>query len=203
MQHRCFLVVDDEPLTRGSLSRLLRPFGAVVTAASRAEACGALATRAAWSGFVIDLRLPDGSGLDVLAHARVRHSLTPAILLSGALEPEAVNGAFALAARCLCKPCPAECLRAFARDAVLAEREVPQRVQVAVGELAARHSLTPAQAEIVLRTLQGVEQSEIVAARRVSKNTHKTQVRDILRKTRTLSLGELRDRVLRTVAGAA
>jgi hypothetical protein len=41
-----------------------------------------------------------------------------------------------------------------------------------------------------------------MVARNVTENTHKTQVRAILRKTRTLSLGELRDRVLRQVAGA-
>jgi DNA-binding CsgD family transcriptional regulator len=43
---------------------------------------------------------------------------------------------------------------------------------------------------------------ELMASRKVSENTHKTQVRAILRKTRTMSLGELRDRVLRQVASA-
>jgi DNA-binding CsgD family transcriptional regulator len=80
---------------------------------------------------------------------------------------------------------------------------VPSRIGQAVRELATKYSLTPAQTEILLSTVRGIDRASIVAARCVSENTHKTQVRGILRKTRTLSLGELRDRVLRSVAGAA
>jgi DNA-binding CsgD family transcriptional regulator len=72
-----------------------------------------------------------------------------------------------------------------------------------VSELASRHALTPAQTEILTAAVRGIDRTSIFAARQVSENTHKTQVRGILRKTHTLSLGELRDRVLRSVAGAA
>lgn len=198
-----FLVVDDEPLTAHCVARVLRSFGAVELAATRASACRLLESRSDWAGFVIDLRLPDGSGLDVLTAAREQRQLSPAILLSGALEPEAINEAFALDARCLCKPAPNEYLRQFAREALVTGSDIPERISKAVSELAHRHSLTPAQTEILLFAVRGIDRSTIVAARHVSENTHKTQVRSILRKTRTLSLGELRDRVLRSVAGAA
>lgn len=203
MQPGCFLVIDDDPIATGSISRVLGRFGAVTTAASAAEGRARMSARPAWSGLVIDLWLPDGSGLDVLACLRERMPLAPAILLSGDMAPEAVNAAFALDARCLCKPCPTDLLRQFALDALTAQREIPVRIVKAVSDLATRHALTPAQTEILLSVVRGIDRASIVASRHVSANTHKTQVRGILRKTRTLSLGELRDRVLRSVAGAA
>jgi two-component system response regulator DevR len=203
VQPGCFLVIDDEPIASRSISRVLARFGEVTTASSAAEARELVTTHSAWSGLVIDLWLPDGSGLDVLACVRQRMPLALAVLLTGDLTPEAVNAAYALDARCLCKPCPTEQLRQFAEEALTADQEIPSRIVKAVRDLAARHALTPAQTEILLSVVRGIDRASIVASRRVSQNTHKTQVRGILRKTRTLSLGELRDRVLRSVAGAA
>jgi len=203
VQPGCFLVIDDEPIATRSIARVLGRFGEVTTASSASEATALVRACPAWSGLVIDLWLPDGSGLDVLASLREHLPLAPAVLLSGDMAPEAVNAAFALDARCLCKPCPTEHLRQFALEALMAQREIPGRIVKAVRDLATRHALTPAQTEILLSVVRGIDRASIVASRHVSENTHKTQVRGILRKTRTLSLGELRDRVLRSVAGAA
>ena len=119
------------------------------------------------------------------------------------MDPEGINGAFALGARCVCKPWPPEFLQSFAREALLTQQEIPRRITEAVSDLASKHALTPAQTQILFAAVRGIDRPSIFASRHVSENTHKTQVRGILRKTRTLSLGELRDRVLRSVAGAA
>ena len=202
MQQACFLVVDDEPLSARSIARMLGRLGAVDVVSSRAEACAKLDAVRAWTALVLDLRLEDGTGLEVLAHARNLNIQAPALLLSGALEPASINRAFRLDARVLAKPCEPEHLRQWAKEAMLASEEVPCRITKAVQELAAKHALTPAQTEILLGTVKGIDRAEIMAARKVTENTHKTQVRAILRKTRTMSLGELRDRVLRQIAGA-
>jgi DNA-binding NarL/FixJ family response regulator len=203
MEQAAFLVVDDDAHTARALSRVLAPFGVVRTAPSSTAAFDELRARTAWAGFVIDLRLPDGSGIDVLAGIRERYALTPAVILSGALENEIINNVFALGARPLSKPCHPRNLRQFAREALGADGDIPGRICRAVSELSTQHKLSPAQTEILLAAVQGVDRSSILAARQVSENTHKTQVRGILRKTRTFSLAELRDRVLRSVAGAA
>ena len=202
MQQACFLVVDDEPLSARSVARTLSRLGAVDVAESRAEACAKLDAARAWTALVLDLRLTDGTGVEVLAHARRLNITAPALLLSGALEPVSINLAVPLDARVLAKPCEPDHLRQWAREAMLASEEVPCRITKAVHELAAKHALTPAQTEILLGTVKGIDRSELMAARQVTENTHKTQVRAILRKTHTLSLGELRDRVLREVAGS-
>lgn len=147
--------------------------------------------------------LPDGTGLELIAAARKEGCDAKAILLSVFVDAAAINGAFRYDARCLCLPCPVEHLTHFAHQALAEACEVPARLVRAVNELASRHSLTPAQTEILLSTVRGIDRQTIVQLRRVSENTHKTQVRSILRKTRTLSLGELRDQVLRQVTGPA
>lgn len=202
MEQACFLVVDDEPLSARAVERTLSRLGAVVIAGSCAEACARLDAARAWTAMVLDLRLNDGTGLQVLTHARRRNIHAPALILSGALEPGAINSAFPLDARVLAKPCEPEHLRRWAREAMLASQEVPCRITKAVQDLALKHALTPAQTEILLGTVKGIDRAELMAARQVTENTHKTQVRAILRKTRTMSLGELRDRLLREIAGS-
>ncbi len=75
------LVVDDEPQILRALRVVLRQAGyRVDTAASREEALDALALRVP-DALVLDLVLPDGSGIDVCRELR-RFSAVPVIVLS-------------------------------------------------------------------------------------------------------------------------
>jgi CheY-like chemotaxis protein len=78
-----FLFVEDDPLVVRSVSRLLAPFAAVRAATSKAAALAELGAPRVWCGFIVDLALPDGSGLDVLARALEEHPGTAAIVLTG------------------------------------------------------------------------------------------------------------------------
>ncbi len=83
------LVVDDEPPIRRLLRTGLATQGFdVAEAAGTAEALAALApgepgeAREKVDLVVLDLGLPDGNGLDVLAHLRGRGDATPVVILS-------------------------------------------------------------------------------------------------------------------------
>jgi CheY-like chemotaxis protein len=99
-----FLVVEDDAIVRRALARIVRPFGEAALAASVGEARRILSTPRAWRGFVIDIHLPDGSGLHLLEDARVSFPDTPAIVLTGSLEGDAINAAYDLGAAYLVKP---------------------------------------------------------------------------------------------------
>ena len=74
-------ILDDEPNIRRSLQMILEHSGyAVVTAGTLAEA-----TRTAQGvdALLLDVRLPDGSGIDFLKQFRERDSVAPAIMISG------------------------------------------------------------------------------------------------------------------------
>ena len=94
------MVVDDHPLVRESMVQRLRSMGAreVVEAATIAEA----RARARLSGprglCVLDLGLPDGSGLDLLADLRVA-GWQRLVVLSAADDPYSVRAAFVAGAQ--------------------------------------------------------------------------------------------------------
>lgn len=84
--------------------RLLRKYGDVIVVDGLTAARKELKEDASFAAFLFDLRLGDGSGLDLLAHARRAHPRTPALLLTGHVEGWVVNEAFDLGAETLAKP---------------------------------------------------------------------------------------------------
>jgi DNA-binding NtrC family response regulator len=100
-----FLIVDDEPLVSHQLASLIRRHGAEpAVACSVAQAELQLARDPRWTGFVVDIRLPDGSGLDLLRRARPAFPNTPALVLSAHLEPGFISEIYDLRAGYLLKP---------------------------------------------------------------------------------------------------
>ncbi|MEP7054429.1 MAG: response regulator transcription factor [Actinomycetota bacterium] len=93
------MVVDDHPLVRESMVTRLRAMGArdVIEAASIAEA-RARAASGARDVCVLDLGLPDGSGLELLADLRAA-GWTKLIVLSAADDPYSVRSAFVAGAQ--------------------------------------------------------------------------------------------------------
>jgi two-component system nitrogen regulation response regulator NtrX len=79
----CLLVVDDEPNIRRMLAALLEEEGHVVAAAGTvAEAVAAL-PGVAPDVVLLDLMLPDGSGMDVLERMRRQDPTVPVVMMSG------------------------------------------------------------------------------------------------------------------------
>jgi DNA-binding response OmpR family regulator len=83
---RLLLVEDDASIQQGLADHLGRQGFRVATAGSVAAALHAL--RAPADLVVLDRRLPDGEGLDVLRHLRGRGDRTPVIVLSARGQPE-------------------------------------------------------------------------------------------------------------------
>jgi DNA-binding NtrC family response regulator len=94
------LVTDDELLIRWSLAQALTAAGADVTEAADGHSAIA-AVRAAADPFdvaVLDVRLPDNSGLGLLAAIRALSPGTRVVLMTACDTPELRSGASALGA---------------------------------------------------------------------------------------------------------
>lgn len=76
------LVVEDSPPTRDLLRRSLEEAGHAVTLASRTTTGERLATDERFDVLVIDVMLPDGSGLDLCRALRQRGVQTPILFLT-------------------------------------------------------------------------------------------------------------------------
>ena len=132
-----------------------------------------------WTGFVFDVELPDGSGLDLLAQARQQHPITPAMVLTGNNRDAAANAAYDLRAHYCIKPVATERIEQFLKDAASMEA----RLSPALHLWAARYGLSEAETDLLRRTALGESKSAIAAARAVSPETIKTQIGTLLDKT--------------------
>ena len=110
-------VVEDEPDLRVTYDRLLRRSGyRVVTAGSRAEGLN-LVQAAPPSLVILDLRLPDGDGLDIVRAAKALDPPVPVIVVSAFATRAAREAALAAgAAAFLAKPFAASALLHLVRD---------------------------------------------------------------------------------------
>jgi len=186
------LVVEDNDLVARAFQLLIEEHAEVVLAANAAEARRVIeASNGDFTAMVLDIRLPDGSGLDVLDHARANGYQGPALVYSGNHQPAELNRAFGLRAEYLVKPAPAEALVSFVKRAV--ERRT---TQTWIESWADRHQLTPAERAILVAAARGQTRSEI-DAQHANPQTAKTHVHNLLAKTGDASLLAAVTRALR------
>ncbi|WP_295808266.1 response regulator [uncultured Nitratireductor sp.] len=113
------LVVEDDPLLLDGLTVGLGLAGFTVDAVTTCEDAFAALSAQAYEGVVLDLMLPDGSGLDVLSDLRRRGDATPAVLLTARDQvPDRIAGLDAGADDYLGKPFDLDELAARVRAAV-------------------------------------------------------------------------------------
>jgi DNA-binding NarL/FixJ family response regulator len=184
-----FLIVEDNALVWRALSRLFGRYGPCHVAGSCADAKEQMPVHPDWDGFVIDIRLGDGSGLDILEMVRRLFADTPAMVISGGLDREVINRAAVLNARFVAKPCGPSELAPFLSDVLF--RTTGDRL-LATTELARhRWSLSEREAAIVESSLRGQTRDAYMLAQGINANTFKTQVRRLLEKTGYENLSRL------------
>jgi FixJ family two-component response regulator len=191
-----FLVVEDEVNTAHALVRLLKRHRAAEAAFNVHQARQAFMKRSDWTGLVVDIGLPDGSGLEVISFARDRQPLLPVLVLTGRNDPEVINRSHQLRAEFVCKPPSDEDLLAFVRRAIAFERVPDERLTSVVEELSRRSDLTIRETEVVVAALSNTR-AQLTELLGVTENTLKSLVRSILGKTDHVSMDALTKSLLR------
>jgi DNA-binding NarL/FixJ family response regulator len=192
-----FLVVEDDPDVARTMGLILRRHGDVVVVGTASEADVLLGDKSRWSGIFLDIRLPDGSGLDVLRRARAVHPQLPAMVLTGLIYAEAINGAYDLHAEYVVKPVATERIERFSREAAA----FSSRLASTVESWMARYGLSEAEGDVLARAAAGQSRKEIAGARGSSELTIKKHAGTILRLTGDESLQAAVARLLRELAG--
>ena len=106
------LIIEDEPLFARSLRRALARTCEPTVARGVCEAREALHGRH-WDAFLVDVRLPDGYGIELLAPIRERHRHEPIVIMTGgSLAPPSLD-ALVHKAMLVPKPLPDEWLASF------------------------------------------------------------------------------------------
>jgi two-component system response regulator AtoC len=131
------LVVDDDPDLRALLALRLERAGCVVhQAESGIEAQALLGAGEPGEQvelLLIDLRMPEVSGLEVLAALHAARRLPPAILMTGFAEARIRTEALAIGIHVLDKPFAFDTLRCLAVALILSKRVVKRRASYRPG----------------------------------------------------------------------
>jgi FixJ family two-component response regulator len=147
-----------------------------------------------YAAWVLDVRVLDGTGIELLEERRGLGDATPALVMTGLDERWIANRAQELGAQFLYKPFTRAALHLFLTRASTTPR-APADVETAAVRLSQRYRLPRREHEIVDALTRGVARTDLASELGVSENTMKTYVRRLLERTMHDSL----DDVLRTV----
>jgi DNA-binding NarL/FixJ family response regulator len=195
------LVEDDERFARW----VRRILGAGVTVLVQATAAGAvkvLESEEILSGAVVDLRLPDGTGWEVLEAARRRRPFARAIVLSGYLELGDVRQAAGLLAFVSSKVDCHEALVRFGRLCIIEDAFDDGAIREKAFKHAEKCALTMRETLLLVLAIRGLARKEMQKVCDVSESTLKHEIHQLLAKSvapsglASLSLGQLVSRLL-------
>jgi DNA-binding NarL/FixJ family response regulator len=191
-----FLIVEDERLVGLALSRMFSAFGRVELVATLEDARRVL-EHGRFDALVVDIKLPDGSGFDVLDYARERTPDIHALVLSGAVDADRLSRAFTLGVTYLVKPASSAQLQLFAMLARARHLKSSGWLRSVLATWVARYGLTPAEEQVLAMAIDGYPRNEIAARRNVTPSTLKKQVQSLLAKTGDATLESATNRALR------
>jgi DNA-binding NarL/FixJ family response regulator len=181
---------DDEALAK-ALKRALRDTGPVLHVPTLGE-FGELVrqTDDIWAA-LIDICLPDGSGLSAIEAIRDRYGGIPVLVLTGLVDQATSSRAQLLGAQYLIKPVTQANLMAFMEWAAQWHQSPAALLKKLVDRLAQANGLSPRESQVVYHAALGVAPRAIHSEMGVTVNTVKTLTRRALKKTRARSLSGL------------
>ena len=185
-------VVDDYAPVRNAICRLLRAAGFAVAAFASADAFLAQYDSGAWGCLVLDLAMPDLSGLELQNILAQTGSLLPIIFLTahGSI-PQSVQALKHGASDFLTKPVNDEDLLAAVRAAIEKNRDL-RRQQAELSEIRARlASLTPREREVLEYVVAGKLNKQIAGTLGTVEQTVKVHRAHVMQKMKVHSVAEL------------
>lgn len=185
-------IVDDDPSVRDALVSLLASVGQEAVAFATPEEFLAFGCPEGPSCIVLDIRLPDRSGLDVQKDLLAAGVSSPVIFISGHADVRmSVAGMKAGAIEFLTKPFRDQELLDAIQRGLRIDRARQERATELEGWRRMEATLTPRELEVMSLVAQGLANKEIAASLAISEVTVKVHRSQVMRKMAARSLPEL------------
>lgn len=192
------LIVDDHAVVRAGLASMLstQPELCIVGSASSGEEALALLKTAAVDILLLDLRMPEMSGIDLLNHLReLSNPPVPIILSNFDLEEDVYAAVHAGARGYLLKDTNLDEMMIAIKAVMSGKRYLRQDLACRLAERMTRPTLTARELEILSMMAQGYTNPEIGHILQISSNTARNHVNSIIEKL------EVSDRTAAATAG--
>ena len=186
------LIVEDDYLVAKSIARLLSISFNTKVAGTKSDALQALSQVGDLRAIIVDVCLPDGSGLDVAEEARRGSAALPIVVITGFPSREVSFRTLSLGARLLIKPFDKyhiEIIRDFLAGIPSSNIDEYQLEQ------SGSHELTSKQKEVLSLAVADYDRQSICERMDISPATLRTHVRRILKRCDAINLQEVVKRV--------
>ena len=132
---RSVLVVDDDPTIRSTLAEALREWGYQVSEAATLAQTLAVVSRERPAAVLLDIRMPDGSGISILDELKIRSPESVIIIVTGYLDPKnAFEAGLRQAYGFLTKPLDQAQVRSMLDEALAGVRVAKSRKEDSIRE---------------------------------------------------------------------
>ena len=185
-------IVDDEPAVRTSLARLVRAAGYAVQAFASGREFLDRSNRDAVGCIVLDVTMPDFTGLELQEALSATRSILPIIFLTGHADvPKAVRALKGGAVDFLSKPVDKDELLGAIDRAVRTNRVARAGLSQRAHDAEALRLLTTREYEVFLHVVTGAPNKVIAADLGTCEQTVKVHRGRVMKKLRATSLAEL------------
>jgi FixJ family two-component response regulator len=178
-------VVDDDEMTRDTLSAMFEPEGCQVTCFAEGHLFLAAARARTPACILLDINMPDRSGLDILRELDAPHYPAPVLIVSGQRDvPTAVNAIKGGALDFIEKPFDAAAVVARVHDAIAAWTRRAANGGAGLLQFPGIELLTPREREVLTQIAGGASNKEAGRHLGISPRTievHRARIMDKIR----------------------
>jgi FixJ family two-component response regulator len=192
MSNATIFIIDDEPAVRDSLTMMLEQDGFQVKAYESGASFLADYQEEGLGCAIVDVRMPEMSGLELQKHMIDQNILLPIIFLTGHGDiPMSVDAIKSGATDFLTKPVTREKLLASIRPAVIeCEKKLSQAASIQEAKRLI-DSLTEREKEVMVLAINGFPNKEIARKLNISHRTVEIHKSKIMHKTGAINLLDL------------
>lgn len=136
-----------------------------------------------YDGLVVDVHLPDGSGLELIEVARRRSPDVVVYVLTGSTDHEIVSATVHHRARYLLKPFDTSHLEVLAQEVTARQEAGQRRIELTLERWEKDFSLTKVEVELLELGTRGLARDQFAAQRGVRPDTIRKQIQALIQKT--------------------